>query len=256
MAIYAFDGTTCTPSHLSNVFRMYDAYNSRNKFYATGPGSRGGFLAKIIEGTTGHGGQERIHDAFEIWKYWQRKKSRETIVIGFSRGAVMAREFANKVCEAGGGVDFLGLYDSVGAFGNPLNMTDVGYRKSIPSGVKYCAQALSIHEERFTFRVIRANLAPNNRTTYLVERWFNGVHSDVGGTLKKELGAESLVWMLEEAKKAQPNQWDEETLIRAKEIADCQEEPSKNKVTLPKWFMKSIRTRNIKKSDTIDCIES
>jgi len=253
MAIYAFDGTTCTPAHLSNVFRMYDAYDSRNKFYATGPGSRGGSFAKIIEGVTGHGGQERIHDAFEIWKYWQRKGSRETIVIGFSRGAVMAREFANQVCDSGGSVDFLGLYDSVGAFGNPLDMTDVGYRKSIPKGVKCCVQAISIHEERFTFRVIRANPAKGNSITKIKECWFNGVHSDIGGTLNNELGATTLVWMLEEAKKAQPNQWHEATLVRAKEIANCSAEPSRNKVTLPKWFLKSLRTRNIRKMDIEYC---
>ena len=118
---------------------------------------------------TGHGGKDRIHDAFEIWKHWQSRKSRETIIIGFSRGAVIARELANKICAEGGKVDFLALYDSVGSFGNPFSMIDIGYRKSIPSGVVYCAQALSIHEKYFTFRVIRANLANSNTQTTVQE---------------------------------------------------------------------------------------
>ena len=50
MAIYGFDGTMCSPGDLSNVFRMYDAYDSRHKFYATCPGSRGTWLSKGIEG--------------------------------------------------------------------------------------------------------------------------------------------------------------------------------------------------------------
>lgn len=253
MAIYAFDGTTCTPRNLSNVFRMYDAYESRHKFYATGPGSRGTWLSKVIESMTGHGGKDRIYDAFEIWKYWQSRKSRETIIVGFSRGAVIARELANQICEAGGKVDFLGLYDSVGSFGNPFNMIDIGYRKSIPSGVVYCAQALSIHEERFTFRVIRATLANKNTKTTVQECWFPGVHSDIGGTLKKGLGAASLSWMFEQASYANTNQWNKDAVVEAEENVDCNEEPSENKISLPACFLKSLRTRKIREGDSKCC---
>jgi len=262
MAIYAFDGTTCTPRNLSNVFRMYDAYESRHKFYATGPGSRGTWLSKGIESMTGHGGKDRIHDAFEVWNYWknlkksEKEKSRETIIIGFSRGAVIARELANKICDADGQVDFLGLFDSVGSFGNPFNMVDIGYRKSIPSGVVYCAQALSTHEERFTFRVIRANLAKGNTKTTVQECWFPGVHSDVGGTLKRGLGAASLNWMFEQASNVNPDQWNKEALGEAEKNVDCDEEPSENKVSLPVWFCKSLRTRKIRKGDSICCADN
>ncbi len=253
MAIYAFDGTTCTPSDLSNVFRMYDAYESRHKFYATGPGSRGTWLSKGIESMTGHGGKDRIHDAFEIWKYWQSRGSRETIIVGFSRGAVIAREFANQISKEGGKVDFLGLYDSVGSFGNPLNMLDIGYRKSIPSGVVYCAQALSIHEERFTFRVIRATLAKTNTQTIVQECWFPGVHSDIGGTSKKGLGAATLNWMFEQVTKTNAEQWNKKALVEAKNDVDCDEEPSKNKVSLPVSFLKKLRTRIINEGDSKCC---
>ena len=253
MAIYAFDGTTCTPGDLSNVFRMYDAYESRHKFYATGPGSRGTWLSKGIESMTGHGGKDRIHDAFEIWKYWQSRGSRETIIVGFSRGAVIAREFANQISKEGGKVDFLGLYDSVGSFGNPFNMRDIGYRKSIPSGVVYCAQALSIHEERFTFRVIRATLAKTNTQTIIQECWFPGVHSDIGGTSKKGLGAATLNWMFEQVTKANAEQWNEKALVEAKNDVDCDEEPSKNKISLPISFLKKLRTRKIKEGDSKCC---
>lgn len=253
MAIYAFDGTTCTPGDLSNVFRMYDAYESRHKFYATGPGSRGTWLSKTIESVTGHGGKDRIYDAIAIWKYWQSKGSRETIIVGFSRGAVIAREFANQINEEDGVIDFLGLYDSVGSFGNPLNMTDVGYRKSIPTAVKYFAQALSINEERFTFRVIRGNLAKNNTQTIIQECWFPGVHSDIGGTQKAGLGSAALSWMFEQAIKSDTRQWNDDAALEAKNSIDCNEEPSKNKVSLPVWFLKKLRTRKIKQNDSVCC---
>lgn len=253
MAIYAFDGTTCTPSNISNVFRMYDTYESRHKFYATGPGSRGTWLSKSIESVTGHGGKDRIYDAFEIWKYWQTRGSRETIIIGFSRGAVIARELANQINDQNGKIDFLGLFDSVGSFGNPFNMSDVGYRKSIPSGVVYCAQILSIHEERFTFRVIRANLAKTNSQTIIQESWCPGVHSDVGGTLKKGLGAVAMDWMFAQAIKANTKQWDQAAITEAKNNADCSEEPSKNKVSLPASFFKKLRTRTFNENDSKCC---
>lgn len=254
MAIFAFDGTTCTPSDLSNVFRMYDAYESRHKFYATGPGGRGIWLSKLIESVTGSGGKERLHDAFELWKYWQSRKSRETIIIGFSRGAVMAREFANRVNDAGGEIDFLALYDSVGSFGNPLNMNDRGYRKPIPEGVKHCAQALSIHEERFTFRVVRAKPEKNNTKTIINECWFPGVHSDIGGTTpKKGLAANALNWMYQQAMIANPNQWDSDAITEAHDAVDCNEIPSENNLSLPKWFFKSLRTRTIQENDSKGC---
>ena len=251
MAIYAFDGTACTPSDLSNVFRMYDAYDSRHKFYATGPGTRGTWFSKLIEAITGHGGKDRVNDAFEIWKYWQFRGSRETIVIGFSRGAVIAREFANKICAEGGTVDFLGIYDSVGSFGNPLNMTDKGYRKSIPSGVQRCAHALSIHEDRFTFRAIRANLAEGNTHTDLEEFWFPGVHSDVGGILKPGLGATALSWMYEQASQRNPQQWEQAAIETAKKHVDCSESPSKNAFHLPLSFLTKYRTRILQKDEKI-----
>ncbi len=249
MAIYAFDGTTNTPGDLSNVFRMYDIYDSRHKFYTTGPGSRGTKVSKIIESITGHGGQERIFDALEIWKYWQSKGSRETVIVGFSRGAVIAREFANRVNDENGKIDFLGLFDSVGSFGNPANMKDIGYRKSIPGVVHYCAHAMSIDEERFSFRVIRAKPSADNDNSTIQECWFPGVHSDVGGTLKKGLGACSLDWMLEHAKQAGTKQWDEDVVIKVRKNRLCSEAPSENKLSLPRWFLKSLRTRKIEPGD-------
>jgi uncharacterized protein (DUF2235 family) len=232
---------------------MYDAYESRHKFYVTGPGSRGTWLSKGIESLTGHGGKDRIYDAFEIWKYWHSRGSRETIIVGFSRGAVIAREFVNQVNDEGGKINFLGLYDSVGSFGNPLNMTDIGYRKSIPSGVVYCAQALSKDEERFTFRVIRVTSAKNNTLTTVHECWFPGVHSDIGGTSKKGLGAATLNWMFEQATKANTKQWNKDALIEVKSDVDCKEEPSKNKISLPASFLRKLRTRKINEGDSLCC---
>lgn len=257
MAIFAFDGTSNTPSDLSNVFKMYDAYESRHKFYATGPGSRGTWLSKSIETVTGGGGEERLYDAFELWKHWSNEKCRETIIVGFSRGAIMAREFANRVSTAGGTIDFLAIFDSVGAFGNPFDLIDVGYRKTIPQGVKLCAHALSIHEERFTYRVIRATSEKNNTetNTKINECWFPGVHSDIGGTSpKKGLGAAALSWMYQQAKIVNVTHWDSDSVTKAKNLMDCNETPSKNSYSLPRRFLTNLRTRNIQDGDCEYCL--
>ncbi len=254
MAIFAFDGTTCTPADLSNVFKMYDAYDSRHKYYATGPGSRGTFLTKGFESVSGFGGKDRIKDALEIWEYWQSRGGRETIIVGFSRGAVIAREFANQISEKGGKVDFLGIFDSVGSFGNPLTMMNIGYRKNLESGIAYCAHALSKDEERFTFRVLRANPVEGNTQTAIHEEWFPGVHSDIGGTSKQHgLGNAALNWIYEHAFHVNPKQWAKDALQETKENVNCKEKISSNQLSLPIGFLKSYRTRKIAEDDQVCC---
>ncbi|WP_386695041.1 phospholipase effector Tle1 domain-containing protein [Lonepinella sp. MS14435] len=76
----------------------------------------------------GSGGAQRIRYAIETLKeilkqYPQREYQRQIDVFGFSRGAAMARDFintlANEEIELNYQIKFVGLFDTVGSFGNP-----------------------------------------------------------------------------------------------------------------------------------------
>jgi hypothetical protein len=67
--------------------------------------------------------------------------------------------------------------------------------------VKKVRHAIAIDERRRPYREYTVRLAPGNEETDLIEAWFAGVHSDVGGAFEKRggLGGVSLKWMVDEA---------------------------------------------------------
>ncbi|CAD6508390.1 hypothetical protein LMG28727_00146 [Paraburkholderia kirstenboschensis] len=118
-------------------------------------------------------------------------------VFGFSRGAALARTFANdflnecKTDKQGQltyqgfpvRIQFMGLFDTVASFGVPsANMDSVFTEKNlkVPGAVERCVHYVAGHELRFSFPVdlIRQHgkLMPN-----WTETIYPGVHSDVGG---------------------------------------------------------------------------
>ena len=124
----------------------------------------------------------------------------------------------------GATVRFLGLWDTVAAYGMPVDemtrgISDYIFPLLLPSfeldpRVKRACHALSIDEERTTFRPVlwdeRAEPPPVPRDgkRYLVDErisqvWFAGVHSNVGGGYPDDLLAHiPLVWIMNEAANA------------------------------------------------------
>ena len=97
-------------------------------------------------------------------------------------------------------VDFLGLFDTVGAFGVPV---DLGFFKlqklnlfrdlSVADNVQRVVHCVSIDESRDAFTPTLCD-----RDDRVEEVWFPGVHSDVGGGYRlHELGKISLNFMVE-----------------------------------------------------------
>ncbi len=141
MAIYAFDGTWNKDDDLSvvgdkdtNVARFLDACDlpADEEEYVKGVGTRFSIFGKIIGGLTGTGGKKRIRD---MWKQLRENFAagdEEIYLIGFSRGAALALHFANEIHEkklvnqhgkrVSATIGFMGLWDTVGAFGMPLNI--------------------------------------------------------------------------------------------------------------------------------------
>lgn len=223
MALYAFDGTwnaatlddNVPQDNETNVAHFCLAYDSPQKFYRPGPGTRFGKVGKIVGGAFGAGGHERLREMYhELCTQWAQGD--HTIdVIGFSRGAALALDFANLIQDNGirqpgtkmvvaerPQLRFLGLWDVVGSFGVPINAgplefqeINFGHELTLPDHVEYCFHAMAMDERRQTFRVTRVMNA--------YEVWFRGVHSDVGGgNGNTGLSAIALRWMLQKAQGA------------------------------------------------------
>jgi hypothetical protein len=104
-------------------------------------------------------------------------------------------------------IRFLGVWDTVMALGSRFEA--VGDRTSSPSksfymspappsSVRHARQALAIDEVRFDFRPEIWHYAHKGQT--LRQRWFAGVHSNVGGSYAHDgLANIALHWMLQEA---------------------------------------------------------
>ena len=229
MALYAFDGTWNTElkdqgkyGENTNVVKFARAYDGRrlmvqkqgeqphlihddqiddDTFYVTGVGTRHGKLGEIAGGLLGVGGHTRIREAKKRLRENFAKGDRDVDIIGFSRGAALALDFANALDDDGIPVRFLGIWDVVAAFGVPIDLgpfkfqeTNIGHRLTLPPNVQHCFHAAAMDERRQAFRVTRVD------NGYQV--WFRGVHSDVGGGNDNEgLSNIALRWMLRKAKK-------------------------------------------------------
>ena len=186
MPLYAFDGTWNLDKpgteHDTNVVWFHDAYTGPKHYY-TGIGTRFGALGHIVGGITGAGGRDRVREALDALEADQRRGDTVIDVVGFSRGAALAVEFTNKVCDNGHEVRFLGIWDCVPSFGVAAIPINIGWDLDLPDNVRKCFHALALDERRIDFKIHRldARVADAKQEGRLFEVWFRGVHSDVGG---------------------------------------------------------------------------
>lgn len=227
LIIFGFDGTGQNQyrGQESNITRMMNAYNGESYYFpGVGSGSDLGAnapawaqgmqsvmnaLDTAIGGGTGYGADRRLKAAYQtLQERYFKSKDKRIDIIGFSRGAAMARAFANMINERGlvdpcsgetvyPEVGFLGVYDTVGSFGlaglSPY-VGEFGKDLSLAPNVKHAAHALSRNDNRVFFPLTR--FKPDSRVE---EKYFPGVHSDVGGAYKDshEAGNNALLWMMD-----------------------------------------------------------
>lgn len=215
MALYAFDGTwnsalvddEVREEDDTNVVCFFEAYQGR-KWYVPGPGTRRGRIGKTLGGVAGAGARGRLEEACKALAAAFRAGDSTIDIVGFSRGAAIALDFANlihdqgvrdpdtdeRIAAADVEIRFVGLWDTVGAFGVPYGQllfqrVNLGHKLRIPANVQHAYHALAMDERRQAFRPTRQLGA--------YEVWFRGVHSDVGGgNGNAGLAAITLRWML------------------------------------------------------------
>jgi uncharacterized protein (DUF2235 family) len=199
MALYAFDGTwqmdAADVAQDTNVVLFRNAYTDGPVTYLPGVGTRCGWLGKLAGGITGAGGHWRVSQALKAFEQQWAAGDRVVDVVGFSRGSALALHFANSL-PGDVRVRFLGLFDTVPSFGIPGNDIDLGWKLGLPERAQHVFHSMAMDETRVMFPLHR--LASRGREQRVVEVWFRGVHSDIGGgNGNAGLSAITLDWMFE-----------------------------------------------------------
>jgi uncharacterized protein (DUF2235 family) len=105
-------------------------------------------------------------------------------------------------------IKFIGVWDTVGALGNPLFLNGILSRKNqfhdteLSSKISYAYHALAIDEKRKNFKASLWHQQSGKKNQVLEQVWFAGVHSDVGGGYSEDqcsLSDITLKWMVEKA---------------------------------------------------------
>ncbi|WP_250654934.1 T6SS phospholipase effector Tle1-like catalytic domain-containing protein [Alkalimarinus coralli] len=180
------------------------------RIYINGVGTRSGDQGPIdyirdsvyIGGASGAGGQARIlyakSKAADFLKDQNHAKTINIALFGFSRGAALARHFANVLVNEGLenqndpgnpfkvgehiNIKFLGIFDTVGSFGLGGNNIDWGFEFEIPQAVEKTVHFIAAHERRskFDLQSIRTSgcIPVSGRLKEVV---YPGMHADVGG---------------------------------------------------------------------------
>ncbi|MEC5218223.1 uncharacterized protein (DUF2235 family) [Actimicrobium sp. GrIS 1.19] len=191
--------------------------------------SRGAFTIRILvglivnQGLVPFGSEQELHanavlayrrfrdERFRSWSplVWLGRRLRDALLYPFNRTASSALKGARK----GVPVRFLGLWDSVGAYGMPVDELKWGIslllwpmltadRKLSPQVERAC-HALSLDDQRQTFHPILFDESDERSSDDgLIQKrisqvWFAGVHSNVGGGYPEDkLSLVSFDWMV------------------------------------------------------------
>ena len=236
LVLFAFDGTgndESNPNTLSNVVRFRELYRDDDRFYITGPGTLDprtnigptSAAGRAVDTGFSRTGQERIARLIlDLQEYSSRSEVDDNTavnidIVGFSRGAAQARDFANRVVastrdglyryterEDGREVErcqrvnfrFMGLWDTV------LSTHTGSYNLAIPSAFTHVAHAVALNEYRHLFPSESIMAGPYSSPAVSgqtrIERGFLGSHSDIGGSFADgDLAKVAMVWMVNQA---------------------------------------------------------
>jgi uncharacterized protein (DUF2235 family) len=225
-----------------NVLDLYKFlcrnYEPGDRIYAFGF-SRGAFTVRVLVGLVcqegllrGLGEEELERHAADAYREFRKcfdqtgslvtwlRRLRDG-VIEIKRGIFGQRRYRELKTEEVPSIAFVGVWDTVAAYGLPISELTRGVDKwvwplSMPDyklspKVKAARHALALDDERDTFhpllwdevaerQFVKDGLVEPDR---LQQVWFAGMHSDVGGGYPDDsLAHVSLAWMIEQAKNA------------------------------------------------------
>jgi uncharacterized protein (DUF2235 family) len=234
------DGTNndLSQATVTNVAKFHrsidDSGKSQHSLYFPGvgtPETNQGFVSELLGKGLGVGVRQ-IRDTAYVKFVEQYRPGDRLFIIGFSRGAAVARMLANLIHEHGipGSItvtrdnrrrvtdfenrgrktsveiEMLGVWDTVGATGIPVDLFGIPFQKvdlfadlNVTPNVKKAVHLVSVDENRDAFIPSLMNYEPDR----IEEVWFPGVHSDVGGGYDTHrLGDITLEFMIDRARRA------------------------------------------------------
>lgn len=239
--VICIDGTWNDPSDAqekgsgtTNVLRFHDAISrdddSHYTRYFPGVGNQeqNWLLGQALGGALGIGANRIRNEAYVALVTNYRPGDR-IFLLGFSRGAAIARmlavlvhkqgipesitiikgdngqvvDFDNEGKKTKVDIEILGVWDTVAAFGIPVNLLGIPFQSidlfkdfTVAPNVKNAYHLLAVDENRDAFTPALMNRSPK-----IEEVWFPGVHADVGGGYdKRGLADVTLQYMIERAK--------------------------------------------------------
>lgn len=228
LLLFAFDGTRQSADTQSNVWKMSQYYLDGPVHYHPGPGN-----AMFIDwdAVAAHQAAQIIETQWN-WLLYELSRPRtanEIIpidILGFSRGAALARHFGNLINQnldegvfryndpfygsVSACVDlrFMGLFDTVAQFGIG-GTQNRNYDLTIAAAWGWVAHAVALHERRW---LLPLTTAAGSGSDNVVEAPFVGAHSDIGGGIlpadrgkpggRGDLSDLTLQWMLWQARAA------------------------------------------------------
>jgi len=203
LLLFAFDGTRHDHRTHSNVMKLFQQYQGGPKYYHAGPGSA---YAMNWDAITAYSAPRILETQwFNLLvalkqvnaSPWMRDDAGKVPIdiIGFSRGAALARHFGNLIARhttnglfsyehtdlglVSTCVDlrFMGLMDTVAQFGvNGLH--NRLYDLSIAEVWQWVAHAVALHEHQALFPLASTR---NTQNPGVIEAGFIGAHGDIGG---------------------------------------------------------------------------
>ncbi|PLW82642.1 hypothetical protein CWI75_08640 [Kineobactrum sediminis] len=181
-------------------------YNPGDRLFLFGF-SRGAYTVRCLAGMLNNCGilkreqAQRIPEAFDLYKRRNAKP-----------GSAAAERWrrANAVEGSRASVDFIGVWDTVGALGIPTRVLafaeekDLFFDPVLGSNVRVARHAVAMDEERADFE---PTLWHESGSADLQQVWFAGVHADIGGGYAADktgalLSDIPLAWMAREAEAA------------------------------------------------------
>ncbi|HLU16207.1 MAG TPA: DUF2235 domain-containing protein [Burkholderiaceae bacterium] len=228
LLLFAFDGTRYSEQSQGNVWKMSQYYLDGPVHYHGGPGNS---MFIDLDAITAHQASQILDTQ---WKWLLLELSRPAAatevtpidILGFSRGAALARHFGNMISQhthqglfqfndpiygaVSACVDlrFMGLFDTVAQFG-VAGSRNHNYDLGIAAGWEWVAHAVAMHERRWLYPLTSAGSALSHN---VVEAPFIGAHADIGGGIVSvgqntpadsgDLSNVALQWMLWQARAA------------------------------------------------------
>lgn len=201
-----FDGATGTgiSEHILQAYRfIINNYIAGDELFFFGF-SRGAFTVRSLSGLIRNSGILKIENSDKIARAYGIYRSRRPQYHPREIEATLFRKtFA---VEETTKIKFIGVWDTVGALGNPLFLNGIFSKRNqfhdtdLSSRISNAYHALAIDEKRKNFEATLWHQQPGSIGQVLEQVWFPGVHSDVGGGYpESETGLSdiTLQWMLE-----------------------------------------------------------